>query len=53
MSKIEFRSVSKRYAPQLPPTIQAAELTIEAGEFCVFVGPSGCGKSTLLRMVSG
>ncbi len=28
-------------------------LTIEEGEFCVFVGPSGCGKSTLLRMIAG
>ena len=28
-------------------------LTIEEGEFAVFVGPSGCGKSTLLRMIAG
>jgi hypothetical protein len=28
-------------------------LTIEDGEFVVFVGPSGCGKSTLLRMITG
>jgi multiple sugar transport system ATP-binding protein len=34
-------------------TINNANLTIEQGEFCVFVGPSGCGKSTLLRMVAG
>jgi multiple sugar transport system ATP-binding protein len=34
-------------------TIHNANLTIEHGEFCVFVGPSGCGKSTLLRMVAG
>ena len=53
MSKIEFRGVSKRYSPQLPLTINQANLTIEHGEFCVFVGPSGCGKSTLLRMVAG
>ena len=33
--------------------IKDVDLTIEAGEFCVFVGPSGCGKSTLLRMISG
>jgi len=52
MSKIEFRNVGKRYTPQTL-TINNANLTIEDGEFCVFVGPSGCGKSTLLRMVAG
>jgi multiple sugar transport system ATP-binding protein len=29
------------------------DLTIEDGEFTVFVGPSGCGKSTLLRLIAG
>ena len=53
MSKIVFKDVCKRYAPHLPLTINKANLTIEDGEFCVFVGPSGCGKSTLLRMVAG
>jgi multiple sugar transport system ATP-binding protein len=53
MSRIEFRQIDKRYAPHLPLTIRQASLTIEHGEFCVFVGPSGCGKSTLLRMVAG
>jgi ABC-type sugar transport system ATPase subunit len=33
--------------------IKGVDLTIEPGEFCVFVGPSGCGKSTLLRLISG
>jgi len=28
-------------------------LTVENGEFVVFVGPSGCGKSTLLRVIAG
>ncbi len=28
-------------------------LTVEKGEFVVFVGPSGCGKSTSLRMIAG
>jgi multiple sugar transport system ATP-binding protein len=52
MSKIEFRNIVKRYTPT-SLTINNANLTIENGEFCVFVGPSGCGKSTLLRMVAG
>jgi ABC-type sugar transport system ATPase subunit len=33
--------------------IKGVNLTVEPGEFCVFVGPSGCGKSTLLRLISG
>jgi multiple sugar transport system ATP-binding protein len=53
MSRIEFKSLAKRYGPKLPLTIKNADLVIEPGEFCVFVGPSGCGKSTLLRMVAG
>ncbi|WP_224337602.1 ABC transporter ATP-binding protein [Haloprofundus halobius] len=28
-------------------------LTIEDGEFLVFVGPSGCGKTTTLRCIAG
>ena len=28
-------------------------LSVDSGEFIVFVGPSGCGKSTLLRMIAG
>ncbi|MEY8878437.1 MAG: ABC transporter ATP-binding protein [Leptothrix sp. (in: b-proteobacteria)] len=53
MSRIDFKQLCKRYAPGLPYTINNANITIDKGEFCVFVGPSGCGKSTLLRMVAG
>jgi multiple sugar transport system ATP-binding protein len=53
MSRIDFNRVNKRYGPSLPLTIKDATLTIDDGEFCVFVGPSGCGKSTLLRCVAG
>jgi multiple sugar transport system ATP-binding protein len=53
MSRIDFQQLNKRYAPGLPLTIKNATMTVEEGEFCVFVGPSGCGKSTLLRMVAG
>ncbi|MGC4077907.1 MAG: sn-glycerol-3-phosphate ABC transporter ATP-binding protein UgpC [Rubrivivax sp.] len=53
MARIDFLQVGKRYAPSAPTTIQDATLSIDDGQFCVFVGPSGCGKSTLLRMVAG
>ena len=53
MSRIDFKTVTKQYSPVLPLTINNATLTIDRGDFCVFVGPSGCGKSTLLRMVAG
>ena len=51
MSGLELRNVIKRYGAT--QVIHGVDLTIEHGEFCVFVGPSGCGKSTLLRMVAG
>ena len=51
MAKVELFSVSKRYATV--EVIHDISLTVEHGEFVVFVGPSGCGKSTLLRMICG
>ncbi|MBN9274147.1 MAG: ABC transporter ATP-binding protein, partial [Mesorhizobium sp.] len=33
--------------------LKSLDLTIEEGEFVVFVGPSGCGKSTALRILAG
>lgn len=53
MSQIVFKNVQKTYPGASASTINNANLTIDEGEFCVFVGPSGCGKSTLLRMVAG
>ncbi len=51
MSGVNLNSVVKRYGDV--QVIHGVDLTIDDGEFCVFVGPSGCGKSTLMRMVAG
>ena len=51
MSGVTLNKVTKKYGDA--QVIHGVDLTIEDGEFCVFVGPSGCGKSTLLRMVAG
>ena len=51
MGQITLKQVSKSFGnvEVIPPL----DLTIEDGEFVVFVGPSGCGKSTLLRLIAG
>jgi ABC-type sugar transport system ATPase subunit len=51
MSSVRLKSIRKSFGAV--DIIKGVDLTIEDGEFCVFVGPSGCGKSTLLRMISG
>ena len=51
MGRIQLKEVTKSFGEvQVIPPL---DLTIEDGEFCVFVGPSGCGKSTLLRLIAG
>ena len=51
MSGVTLQQVVKRFGDVT--VIPGVDLTIDDGEFCVFVGPSGCGKSTLMRMVAG
>jgi multiple sugar transport system ATP-binding protein len=51
MSYLQLKRVEKTFGSAR--VIKGVDLTIEKGEFVVFVGPSGCGKSTLLRMIAG
>ena len=51
MAGLELNNLSKAY--DATQVLHDINLTIEDGEFVVFVGPSGCGKSTLLRMIAG
>ncbi|MES2542155.1 MAG: ATP-binding cassette domain-containing protein [Pseudomonadota bacterium] len=50
-SSVVLRDIRKSFGAV--GVIKGVNLTVEPGEFCVFVGPSGCGKSTLLRLISG
>lgn len=51
MSKLVLNKVNKIF--DKTHVIKDVSMTIEDGEFVVFVGPSGCGKSTLLRLIAG
>ncbi|RQR24063.1 sn-glycerol-3-phosphate ABC transporter ATP-binding protein UgpC [Burkholderia sp. Bp9143] len=51
MSQIKLSGLHKQFGAA--PILTDVNLTVEPGEFCVFIGPSGCGKSTLLRIIAG
>ncbi|MEL6505948.1 MAG: sn-glycerol-3-phosphate ABC transporter ATP-binding protein UgpC [Pseudomonadota bacterium] len=51
MSSLTLTNIKKAYGST--EVMHGVDLSIDEGEFIVFVGPSGCGKSTLLRMIAG
>ena len=51
MADVELTALKKSFGRV--DVIHGVDLSINAGEFAVFVGPSGCGKSTLLRLIAG
>ncbi|MBC7740495.1 MAG: ATP-binding cassette domain-containing protein, partial [Candidatus Saccharibacteria bacterium] len=51
MSQIQLDRLSKTFGAV--QVLKEVSLSIDKGEFTVFVGPSGCGKSTLLRCIAG
>ncbi|MEO1104025.1 MAG: ABC transporter ATP-binding protein, partial [Pseudomonadota bacterium] len=51
MTALKLEGVAKSFGPV--EVLTDIDLTVEDGEFVVFVGPSGCGKSTLLRVIAG
>jgi multiple sugar transport system ATP-binding protein len=56
MANVKLHKVGKVYegpGGSQVRAVEAVDLAIADGEFCVLVGPSGCGKSTTLRMIAG
>jgi multiple sugar transport system ATP-binding protein len=52
VAEIRLDKLTKVY-PDGTEAVTDLDLSIENGEFVVFVGPSGCGKTTALRMIAG
>ena len=48
MSFLDLKNVTKIY-PNGTKAVHETSLSIDEGEFMVFVGPSGCGKSTIMN----
>ena len=51
MAYLQLKGIEKFFGDHR--AIKGIDLSIDQGEFIVFVGPSGCGKSTLLKILAG
>ena len=51
MASVTYEHVTKQYGDTV--AVNDLNISINDGEFLVFVGPSGCGKTTSLRMLAG
>lgn len=51
MSDILLKNIDKAFGKV--EVLHDVNMSVNDGEFVVFVGPSGCGKSTLLRVIAG
>tara|TARA_R110002051_G_scaffold316835_1_gene397058 strand:+ start:55208 stop:56266 length:1059 start_codon:yes stop_codon:yes gene_type:complete len=51
MASVELDGIGKKFGEVIGVATQS--MTIEDGEFMVFLGPSGCGKTTTMRMIAG
>lgn len=52
MATLELDHLDLTY-PDGTHAVKSVDLTVQEGEFCVFLGPSGCGKTSTLRMIAG
>jgi osmoprotectant transport system ATP-binding protein len=52
MATISFNNITKRYARDGKPAVDAVTFEVPEGSTCMLVGTSGSGKTTLLRMVN-
>ena len=53
---LALNGVSKRFRGpdgRAHTALEAVDLTVAPGRFCVLIGPTGCGKSTILSMIAG
>jgi osmoprotectant transport system ATP-binding protein len=49
---IRLSRLTKVFAGQRSPAVDALTLDVAAGHTCVLIGPSGCGKTTTMRMIN-